>query len=831
MKFYAVRVGRVPGIYMSWAEADAQIRNFPNARHESFTLREDAEAFLREPAPIAISDTEEEGADAPPNPPPTLGRHSDSPEGRALPAPAVPFPRGSMGANMLERQRERGRAPEREPEFGPPEFGPPEMDPKAGDKRRREDAPLDTVEEEDEFSDEALLRAAEEFDKQTKAVLGSAPTTTTTARKATPTPELPPTPEHAAGRESIRGKGGAIIPSDEPPPPDAFFVCPESTHAQFDGILELPDGLTGGIGNANRLQRRRFSYLMSADLGMASWFRAQHWNSFFSSGTAVSPTFWMLNRGTLMWKRTPVEDVTLKLSMFLSSEFKSLLACLQTNLVVAQDAADKTMIKTWGGFIRRVEAAVVSANREAVLNSTVKALFRICHDVETYKKLDANPHTIVFSNGVLDLHTRQMRAIQYNDFVTYALDYAYDAHADCKPFKQFLKNIYDGDMEAVRALQHFFGYLQTGETDRKHIWQVYAESGAGKTTLFSILRNVMGERMSFNEVPVAELTKRLHFQDGLVEVLESIPRKYVVVCDEGAKDIEFKVEMVNSLSDGKDAKSRRIPLHRKGIRPVKMENVAVKVVLLTNSPVLMDAAETGLINRVTNIAMGSVTFVDEPKAPHHRRKDPALEKFLMSPEARPGIMRFICSGAARYLAADDAERETLIMCPAFVRSTLFLRSISDNYLHYITTNCFPTGNDDDMLYTEELQAALQESRQFPRAVMDSFSGFSNALKLLDTVVRATSVSRDSVSRPQAAYTGLRWRTGTDAGDWFSVYADAEAYRKAHPYNPHEIRERAVGGAAEAGAGIGMGAGMGVGTVRRGPHARLGEFNQYSKPRH
>lgn len=47
-KFYAVRKGRVPGIYTTWDEAKAQVTGFSGAAYKSFAVYEEAEAFMRE---------------------------------------------------------------------------------------------------------------------------------------------------------------------------------------------------------------------------------------------------------------------------------------------------------------------------------------------------------------------------------------------------------------------------------------------------------------------------------------------------------------------------------------------------------------------------------------------------------------------------------------------------------------------------------------------------------------------------------------------------------------------------------------------------------------
>ena len=45
-KYYAVKKGRKPGVYQSWAECKAMVDGFPGAVYKSFKTRE--EALLRE---------------------------------------------------------------------------------------------------------------------------------------------------------------------------------------------------------------------------------------------------------------------------------------------------------------------------------------------------------------------------------------------------------------------------------------------------------------------------------------------------------------------------------------------------------------------------------------------------------------------------------------------------------------------------------------------------------------------------------------------------------------------------------------------------------------
>ena len=46
MKYYAVRKGRIPGIYHSWDECRAQVDKFSGAEFKSFHSEKEAELYL-----------------------------------------------------------------------------------------------------------------------------------------------------------------------------------------------------------------------------------------------------------------------------------------------------------------------------------------------------------------------------------------------------------------------------------------------------------------------------------------------------------------------------------------------------------------------------------------------------------------------------------------------------------------------------------------------------------------------------------------------------------------------------------------------------------------
>ena len=49
-KYYAVRVGKVPGIYQTWDDCKKNVHGFPAAEYKSFTSMEEAKAYMGQEA-------------------------------------------------------------------------------------------------------------------------------------------------------------------------------------------------------------------------------------------------------------------------------------------------------------------------------------------------------------------------------------------------------------------------------------------------------------------------------------------------------------------------------------------------------------------------------------------------------------------------------------------------------------------------------------------------------------------------------------------------------------------------------------------------------------
>ena len=53
--YYAVKIGKNPGIYSSWAECEKQVKGYPNAQFKKWKTREEAEAYINGSGSISFA--------------------------------------------------------------------------------------------------------------------------------------------------------------------------------------------------------------------------------------------------------------------------------------------------------------------------------------------------------------------------------------------------------------------------------------------------------------------------------------------------------------------------------------------------------------------------------------------------------------------------------------------------------------------------------------------------------------------------------------------------------------------------------------------------------
>lgn len=98
-----------------------------------------------------------------------------------------------------------------------------------------------------------------------------------------------------------------------------------------------------------------------------------------------------------------------------------------------------------------------------------------------------------FSNGLLDLKTRELSPHTPAYFNLSAVPYAYDPQAPAPvEWEKFLVSLWPAERESVDLLQEWFGYVVSGRIDLHKALLLLGPKRSGKSTIMRVLESVIG---------------------------------------------------------------------------------------------------------------------------------------------------------------------------------------------------------------------------------------------------------------------------------------------------------------------------------------------------
>ncbi|WP_396330569.1 phage/plasmid primase, P4 family [Burkholderia anthina] len=138
--------------------------------------------------------------------------------------------------------------------------------------------------------------------------------------------------------------------------------------------------------------------------------------------------------------------------------------------------------------------------RQSAKAKTINAAVSLLQDFELirlpYTQIDADDMLVGFDNGrqVLDLQSGNARPATPNDYVTKSMNVVTlgDPESAVR-WKQFLGEVFDGDVELIDWFQRYCGYLLTASTDEHILLFLYGRGANGKSVLVETLKRIMGE--------------------------------------------------------------------------------------------------------------------------------------------------------------------------------------------------------------------------------------------------------------------------------------------------------------------------------------------------
>lgn len=101
---------------------------------------------------------------------------------------------------------------------------------------------------------------------------------------------------------------------------------------------------------------------------------------------------------------------------------------------------------------------------------------------------------INLQNGTFEVSGKYqaLRAFEAKDFLTYQLDFAYDAAADCPNFRKYLNEVLP-EIELQNVLAEFCGYVFTQGNKQEKALLLYGTGGNGKSVFFDVVNSLLGK--------------------------------------------------------------------------------------------------------------------------------------------------------------------------------------------------------------------------------------------------------------------------------------------------------------------------------------------------
>lgn len=112
------------------------------------------------------------------------------------------------------------------------------------------------------------------------------------------------------------------------------------------------------------------------------------------------------------------------------------------------------------------------------------------------------------ANGVVDIHTGEIRDAYPSDRITLSTAIEYDPEAKAPRWERFLREVFNGNDDLIGFVQRAAGYSLTGDTREQCLFLCWGGGANGKSTMLETLRHVMGDYAANTPFSTFELNRK-----------------------------------------------------------------------------------------------------------------------------------------------------------------------------------------------------------------------------------------------------------------------------------------------------------------------------------
>lgn len=172
----------------------------------------------------------------------------------------------------------------------------------------------------------------------------------------------------------------------------------------------------------------------------------------------------------------------------------------------------------------------------------------------TVDQLDSDPWEMNVKNGTLDLRTGALRAHDRASLLTRLAPVRYDDAAQAPTWRNFLKEVFDGDDELVGFVKRFAGYSLTGSVGEQILIFAHGSGSNGKSTLLGTLRRLAGDYAM--QLDTRMLTASAH-EEHPTGIADLRGRRLVTTIETG-QNKSLNEGLLKQLTGGDPIRARRM---------------------------------------------------------------------------------------------------------------------------------------------------------------------------------------------------------------------------------------------------------------------------------
>lgn len=430
----------------------------------------------------------------------------------------------------------------------------------------------------------------------------------------------------------------------------------ETNNQDIDCIIsskEIYSNLALNEDGDAKIYKKLFKDKFLYDHSLGSWF---YWNDHY-------------------WREDYIENALSSVSDVYRKVYDIELQRQQWSKVIAEKKGDDEALKECNYKIKALLKRISTLQTVKRKNSVLKLARAGINSLGvTGDKWDQKPWLLACPNGCIDLETGIFSPGEPKDFIKTVCPTPWDdINTDCKPWIQYLHEIFNYNNDLVEYIQRFLGYCLTGITKEDVYVILYGEHGRnGKGTLVEIIKIILGELA--HVVPSDFLmTQSITSNKGPDAEMASLRGKRLVWSSESNKGDKLDVGKVKMLS-GSDTISARAP---HAVRAIQYPPTH-KLLIMTNRRPRVPADDSAFWHR-THVVPLTLSFVVKPTKDYERLVNKDLKKQLL--ECKSGILAWLVRGCLKW------QEEGLNPPAIVINATKEYRDFEDIIGQFVEERC------------------------------------------------------------------------------------------------------------------------------------------------